>query len=132
MAVLRKRCLLKKHYKTSIKNCESIKPKTNYGTIHNAIETLKKEIALVKVGDDSYDQTFEQVSSSPHIVKLTSVFSNLKSSKESIYEFGLGDINPKNISINTSGKYVMVQLSTKHLEKNYQDLSRWRHKKLCL
>lgn len=107
-----------------VKNCEDVTAKTNFGSISSALDALKKEVALVKVGDDNYDQTFEVVSTSPYIVKLTSVFSNLKSSKETIYEFGLGDINPKNIAITTSGKYAMVELNTKHLEKiikTYQD-----------
>lgn len=107
-----------------VKNCEDTNPKENYSSITNALDILKKDITLVKVGDNSYDQTFEVVSTSPYVVKLTSVFSNLKSSKETIYEFGLGDINSKNIAITTSGKYAMVELNTKHLEKiikTYQD-----------
>ncbi len=107
-----------------VKNCNDTKPKENYSSITSALDALKKDITLVKVGDNSYDQTFEVLSTSPYVVKLTSVFSNLKNSKETIYEFGLGDINSKNISITTSGKYVMVELNTKHLEKiikTYQD-----------
>ena len=107
-----------------VKNCEDAKSKANYSTVSGAMEALKKEITLVKVGDNNYDQTFEVVSTTPNVVKLTSVFSNLKSSKETIYEFGLGDINSKTIAITTSGKYALVELSTKHLEKiikTYQD-----------
>ena len=107
-----------------VKNCDNTKTEENYSSITNALDILKKDITLVKVGDNSYDQTFEVVSTSPYVVKLTSVFSNLKTSKETIYEFGLGDINSKNIAITTSGKYAMVELNTKHLEKiikTYQD-----------
>jgi hypothetical protein len=107
-----------------VKNCDANKPKTNFSSISSALETLQKEITLVKIGDNNYDQSLEVVSTSPYVIKITSVFSNLKSSKETIYEFGMGDINPKNISITTSGKQVMVELNTKHLEKiikTYQD-----------
>lgn len=107
-----------------VKTCEDAKPKTTYSSISSALNALKKKISIVKVGDNNYDQTFEVVSSSSYVVKLTSVFSNLKNSKETIYEFGLGDINSKNITITTSGKHAMVELNTKHLEKiikTYQD-----------
>ncbi|MEW4923349.1 hypothetical protein [Algibacter sp. 2305UL17-15] len=107
-----------------IKNCEDATPKTNFSSIANALEALQKEITLVKIGDNNYDQSLEVVSTSPYVVKITSVFSNLKSSKETIYEFGLADINSKNIAIVTSGKEVLVELNTKHLEKiikTYQD-----------
>ncbi len=114
----------KEAFKNLTKNCESYKSETNVSSVDSGLEALKNNIGMVKIGDDAYDQTFETVSTSPYTVKLTSVFSNLKNSKETIYEFGLGDINPKNISIETSGKEVMVELNTKHLEKiikTYQD-----------
>ncbi len=115
--------LTKEAFQRIVKNCEVSKT-VNHSTIPKALEGLKKEITIVKVGDNSYDQTFEIVTNSPYVVKLTSVYSNLKSSKETIYEFGLKDINPKTIAITTSGKYAMVELSTRHLEKiikTYQD-----------
>ncbi|NJX15803.1 hypothetical protein [Tamlana crocina] len=114
----------KEALKNIAKNCESYKAETNANTVSSGLEALKNSIGMVKIGDDSYDQTFETVSTDPYIVKLTSVFSNLKNSKETIYEFGMGDINSKNISIETSGKEVMVELNTKHLEKivkTYED-----------
>lgn len=106
------------------KNCETYQGMASIKSIPSGLEALKNEITLVKIADDAFDQSFEVVSTSPYTVKLTSVFSNLKNSKETIYEFGLGDINPKNINIVTSGKEVMVELNTKHLEKiikTYED-----------
>ncbi len=106
------------------KNCEINNTNANYNTIPNGLDALKKEVTLVKIGDNNYDQSLETVNTSPYVLKITSVFSNLKSSKETIYEFGLGDINSKNIVIVTSGKQVTVELNTKHLEKiikTYQD-----------
>jgi hypothetical protein len=107
-----------------VKFCEIKTPKTSSSSISSKLDALQKDITLVKIGDNNYDQSLEVINTSPYIIKITSVYSNLKSSKETIYEFGLGDINPKNIAIITSGKQVMVELNTKHLEKiikTYQD-----------
>ncbi|WP_298550211.1 hypothetical protein [uncultured Algibacter sp.] len=116
--------LAKEALQNITKNCELSKVKTDFNSITSGLEALKNEVTLVKIGDDNYDQSLETVNTSPYVLKITSVFSNLKSSKETIYEFGLGDINSKNISIATSGKKVMVEINTKHLEKiikTYQD-----------
>lgn len=109
--------IVKEAIQNIVKNCEANQQKVNPNSIVNVLELLKKEITLIKIGDNNYDQSLEVVSTSPYVVKVTSVFSNLKSSNETIYEFGLADINSKNISIITSGKKVLVELSTKHLEK---------------
>ncbi|KJD33848.1 hypothetical protein PK35_03635 [Tamlana nanhaiensis] len=106
------------------KNCDDYNGAPHVTSVSSGLEALKKEITLVKIGDDNFDQTFEIVSTNPYTVKLTEVFSNLKKSVEGIFEFGLADINPKNIAIVTAGKAAMVELNTNHLEKiikTYED-----------
>ncbi|KJD36468.1 hypothetical protein PW52_04755 [Tamlana sedimentorum] len=109
---------------TITKNCEDYQGTPNVTSVSSGLEALNKEITIVKIGDDNFDQTFEIVSTNPYTVKLTEVFSNLKKSVEGIFEFGLADINPKNISIATAGKSALVELNTNHLEKiikTYED-----------
>lgn len=116
--------IVKEALQNIINNCEDIKSNLNFKSIPNSLEFLKREIKLVKVAENNYDQSIDVINTSPFVIKLTTIFSNLKNSKEIINEFGLNDINSKNISIVTSGKYVTVELNTKHLEKiikNYQD-----------
>ncbi|MBR9916078.1 MAG: hypothetical protein GYB32_14900, partial [Algicola sp.] len=51
-------------------------------------------------------------------------FSNTKKSEEQIFEFGIKDINSKSIEMITSGKNVVVEMSTKYFEKiikTYED-----------
>lgn len=81
------------------------------------VEKLKELLQKVKIDEDSYDLFIELMDAETNTVKITSVFSNLKKSVESVYEFSLNDINPKNCTIEVRGKHVTVQLTTKHLEK---------------
>ncbi|MCB4807475.1 hypothetical protein LG651_04370 [Tamlana sp. 62-3] len=114
----------KEALQTITRNCEDYQGTPNVTSVSSGLEALKKEITIVKIGDDNFDQTFEIVSTNPYTVKLTEVFSNLKKSVEGIFEFGLADINPKNISIATAGKSTLVELNTNHLEKiikTYED-----------
>ena len=71
----------------------------------------------VKIGDDTYDVFIELDDLNTKNLKFTSIFSNLKKSSETIQEFSLSDINPKNCSIQIKGKHVIAELNTKHLEK---------------
>jgi hypothetical protein len=88
-----------------------------YSSVQKSVEDTKKILGKVTIGEDAYDVFLELTDSQANIVKLTTVFANLKKSKETILEFSLNDINPKNINIVVSGKRVWTELNTKHLEK---------------
>ncbi len=82
-----------------------------------AIEQIKKVLKKVKIEEDSYDSFIELTEAKTHMVKITTVFSNLKKSVETVQEFSLNDINAKNCKILVKGKHVLAELNTKHLEK---------------
>lgn len=88
-----------------------------YSSVPNAIADLKKLMQQVRVDDESFDLFIELIDGNGNMVKVTSIFSNQKKSVETIQEFSLNDINPKNCSIVVKGKHVQVVLNTKHLEK---------------
>jgi len=83
----------------------------------SAIEKLKPILKKVTLGEDTYDLFLELIDSETHTVKVTTVFSNLKKSIETVQEFSLKHLNPKNCEIVVKGKHVAVVLSTKYLEK---------------
>ncbi len=82
-----------------------------------AVTELKNIMQKVKIGEDSYDLFIELTDPKTKTVKISTVFSNLKKSVETVQEFSLKDINPKNCTINIKGKHVIAELNTKHLEK---------------
>lgn len=88
-----------------------------YTSVRAAIADIKDKLSKVEIGEDVYDVFVELLDPNTNTLKLTTVFSNLKKSKETILEFSLSDINTKNIAIVVSGKRVRVELNTKHLEK---------------
>lgn len=86
-------------------------------TTSEAVEKLKTLMQKVKIGEDSYDLYIELIDAKTNTLKITTVFSNLKKSTETVQEFSLNDINPKNCSIQVKGKHVVAELNTQHLEK---------------
>lgn len=108
-----------KALKTLVENYEALMKAQTYETISisNWVEALKKHMSKVHVDETVYDLFLEIADATTNTVKLTSVASNLKKSTETVNEFSLNDINPKNCSIEVKGKNVMVLLRTKHLEK---------------
>ncbi len=94
-------------------DASSYKP-TSFTT---SIAVLKKVIQKVKIGDDNYDLFIEVTDEKTKTVKVTTVFSNLKKSLETIHEFSIANINPKNCEITIKGKHVIAELNTTHLEK---------------
>ncbi|GAA3644864.1 hypothetical protein [Flavivirga jejuensis] len=88
-----------------------------FSSIDSSISDIKKHLSKVIIGEDTYDVFLELTDSATNTLKLTTVFSNLKKSKETILEFSPKDINIKNIGIVVSGKRVWTELNTKHLEK---------------
>ncbi|WP_332243904.1 hypothetical protein [Flavivirga spongiicola] len=86
-------------------------------SVNASVLEIKKHLSKVSIGEDSYDVFLELKDSKTNTLKLTTVFSNLKKSKETVLEFSLKDINDKNIEIVVSGKRVWVELHTKYLEK---------------
>ena len=86
-------------------------------SVGDAIEKLKTLMQKVKIGEDTYELFIELTDAQTSTIKLTSVFSNLKKSVETVHEFSLKDINPKNCKIVVKGKHVITELNTNHLEK---------------
>ncbi len=98
----------------------------DYASLSEAqcISQLSQAVGIVKINDDNYDQTIEVIDDEAKIVKFTKIFSNTKKSEEQVFEFGTKDINPKSIEMITSGKNVIVEMSTKYFEKivkTYED-----------
>jgi hypothetical protein len=87
------------------------------GSLSAAVEQLKKIMTKVTIEDDSYDLFIEVIDEKTSTIKITTVFSNLKKSVETINEVSLININPENCSIQVRGKHVVAELNTKHLEK---------------
>ena len=83
----------------------------------SAVERLKDLMKKVTIGEDTYDLFIELTDTKTNTVKMTTVFSNLKKSIETVQEFSLNDINPKNCKIVVKGKHVVAELNTNHLEK---------------
>ncbi len=74
------------------------------------------------LNDVEENKSFEQVLelgeiNDDNLLKFTSTYSTEKSSKESIYEFNLSDLNSENINLETKGKKVFVKLNTNYGEK---------------
>ncbi|WP_350293575.1 hypothetical protein [uncultured Croceitalea sp.] len=92
---------------------------THYSTTsaETSVAKLNSITKKVKIGEDNYDIFIELIDEKTTTIKITTVFSNLKKSIETVQEFSLKDINPKNCTINVKGKHVLVELNTKHLEK---------------
>lgn len=100
-----------------IKDCKTMVKENINITKEQGLQQLSKAIGIVKVNDDNYEQSLEIIDDEAMILKLTHISSNDKKSEEEIYEFGLKDINPKSITMTTSGKNVQVEMSTKYFEK---------------
>ena len=105
----------------------------SHNSVTTAVDALKKILQKVKIGEDSYDLFLELTDAENQVVTLTTVFSNLKKSMESKYEFSVKDINPKNCKIVVKGKHVLAELNTHHLEKIIKtyvdgDIKPYQHK----
>ncbi|WP_350284822.1 hypothetical protein [uncultured Croceitalea sp.] len=85
--------------------------------INKAIEQLNRLMKKVTIEENTYDLFIELIDEKTSNLKVTSIFSNLKKSVETIQEFNLSDINPKNCSIQVKGKHIIAELNTRHLEK---------------
>ena len=83
----------------------------------SAVNQIKNVLKKVKIGEDTYELFIELTDAKTNTIKLTTVFSNLKKSLETVQEVSLKDINPKNCKIVVKGKHVIAELNTKHLEK---------------
>ena len=90
---------------------------TQISNLKQAVDKLNQLLQKVNIGEDNYDLFVEITDEATRSIKLTSTFSNLKKSVETVQEFSLNDINPKNCSIKVKGKHVIAALNTQHLEK---------------
>ncbi len=86
-------------------------------SLPKTVETLGTLLPKVTIGEDTYDLFIELSDPETQTVKVTTVFSNLKKSVETVQEFSLKNINPGNCNIVVKGKHVLAELNTKHLEK---------------
>ncbi len=116
--------LVKEAIQNIIKDCKASVKNVGKLSEGQGVQKLSEIIGIVKVNDNSYEQSIELIDKESNVIKLTQIFSNLKKSEEIIYEFGLKDINPKSIIMKTSGRNVLVEMSTKYFEKiikTYED-----------
>lgn len=86
-------------------------------SVESGVNQIKNLLKKVKIGDDTYDVFIEIAEKESNTLKLTSNYSSDKKSIETIQEFRLEDINPRNCAITVTGKHVMVELNSLHLEK---------------
>ena len=116
--------LTKEAIQTIIKDCKSALKAYDTISEEQGLEQLIDAIGIVKINDDNYEQSLELLDEASRTVRFTDIFSNLKKSEEEVFEYGLKDINFKSILMKTSGKNVLVELSTKYFEKiikTYED-----------
>ncbi len=84
-----------------------------------ASQLLQDNLKNFDLGDTSYEQNIEFVEDNKSL-KYQKVITGKKSSKEQLYEVNLSDLNPKSVKIKVSGKKIMVEISTNHMEKLIQ------------
>lgn len=90
-----------------------------YSSFNGSFKSLTNNVINVDVEDNkSFEQVLElgEINDN-NLLKFTSTYSTEKSSKESIYEFNLSDLNNENINLETKGKKVFVKLNTNYGEK---------------
>ena len=109
---------------TIVNDCKS--SINDYSNLSEAqcLNQLSEAIGIVKINEDNYDQSIELIDEAAKTLKFTKIFSNTKKSEEQVFEFGIKDINSKSIEMTTSGKNVIVEMSTKYFEKiikTYED-----------
>ncbi len=109
---------------TVIESCKSSVKDYSGLSETQCLNQLSEAIGIVKINEDNYDQSIEVIDDSAKTIKFTKIFSNTKKSEEQIFEFGIKDINSKSVEMTTSGKNVIVEMSTKYFEKivkTYED-----------
>ncbi len=116
--------LAKEAIQNIVKECKATQKGYDAVSHQQGLNQLSEAIGIVKINDANYEQSMELIDEASRTVRFTHIFSNLKKSEEQVYEFGLKDINSKTILMKTSGKNVLVELSTKYFEKiikTYED-----------
>ncbi|MFC0604303.1 hypothetical protein [Winogradskyella pulchriflava] len=109
--------IAKEAFQNIIKEClDSVKTVEGLSETQG-LQKLSEIVGIVKINEDTYEQTIELIDEEAKTIRLTQIFSNDKKSEEVIYEFGLKDINSKSVVMTTSGKNVLVEMSTKYFEK---------------
>lgn len=116
--------LVKEAVQNIIENCKSLVKEETSISVKQGLQKLAEEIGIVQINEDNYEQSIEIVDEETSVVRYTHIFSNSKKSEEVVFEFGIKDLNPKSVVMDTSGKNVQVEMSTKYFEKiikTYQD-----------
>lgn len=103
--------------KTIISECKASEKTYDGLSVKTCMDKLSEHVGVVQVNSDNYDQSIEVVDEAANIVKFTKIFSDTKKSDEQVFEFGMNDINPMSIMMETNGNHVVVEMTTKRLEK---------------
>lgn len=103
--------------KAIISECKSSEKRNDNLTVNECVNKLSEVIGVVHVNADNYDQSIEVIDAATNIVKFTKIFSDTKKSDEQVFEFGVKDINPMSVKMHTNGNRVIVEMTTKRLEK---------------
>lgn len=109
--------IAKEAFQNIIKECESSIKMPEGLSENQGLQRLSEIVGIVKINDDNYEQTIELIDDESKTIRFTQILSNEKKSEEIVYEFGLKDINSKSVAMTTSGKNVLVEMSTKYFEK---------------
>lgn len=86
-------------------------------SLTKAIADVNAQLGQVVVGDETFDVRIELTDAKEGALTLTTVQADMKKSTETILEFYVKNINPKNCQVSISGKRVSAELNTRHLEK---------------
>ena len=103
-----------KLFERIIELCENNETKL-VGTKKDLLSQLKNRVKKVDIGPITMEQIIEVKDDGVLSFKNTEV--SQKSSKSKLYEFNLKDINPANVSFNTSNTNVFVIVNTNYSEK---------------
>ncbi len=110
-----------KALQNSIEICQNKyqqKQKQSQG-FNQAFSILKENMQNFDIGDTSYEQEINLKEDNKKL-EYKRIEGNAKGSKEYLYEVNLSDLAPKSVKIKVSGKKVMLEIGTKHLEKLIQ------------
>ncbi|MFY9242673.1 MAG: hypothetical protein WAO74_06565 [Polaribacter sp.] len=111
---------------TVIELCnEEYKKKPQIASKTKGINTLIENLKSVQIEKLTYEQKIERIDKNDDVaIRFTNVEVSDKSSEKNVQEFNLTDINPKSVTIEISGKKVIVEFTTNYQEKiikTYQD-----------
>ena len=81
-----------------------------------ANQMLQDNVKNFSIGDYSFEQSVEFIDDNKSL-QYKNLTTGKSSSKELLYEVNLSDLNPKSVKMKVSGKKIIVEIATKHMEK---------------